>query len=980
MTKTAKEEFFHQIFAEGEIIELYEGEKIFLQDSRAVYWIENGELDLFGTESKESSFPFTEFLAGFGISEVLFSFPQKENMKVFAAALKPAKLYKLDAETFEGRIKNFLKKSAPLVSAIDNWIYKLCQNSQRYVSDVEEVLWSKDAMLELKKDEVRKVYHDIWQRKSHKVFWVRAEEGKVHINWHVESPLEASSSPLPIPEGFALFAEEDAKLSFALTEEVLGKEDFWQGLEKIHTLIFKDIHYDKEQKEKQQNRQYQLSRDLEEKSVLNASYSLASLLRQDKFILASKFAGSALVKAFQIIAKDMGEAASVPEEKELKEKSIAQTIQKISDYSEIPYRKVSLQEGFWKKDAGRFMAFWGKEQKPVALLPYKSGYQVVDPDLEKPKTLDKKVFSQLATQAYCFYRPLPEKPFGRDLLRFCIAGQGRDILIILFVSVFSALLSLYTPFAMEWIFDKAIPDKSFSLLYQIAFGFLAATISISIFHMTRDYAVLRLEGKIGNKLQAAVWDRLLKIGMPFFRSSTTGDLFQRASAIDEMRESIGGAALTTLISGPFSLFYLAVMFYHSALLSLLSLIPIVLGIIVYTIGMLATVNLKYKIYNQQGKIYSFLVEVLRGVGKIRTAHAENRTFARWAEAFAQKKKNELTIAKIDNWLRVSRVIFSGAAIIFIYFFVIHFMTEALKEGKVFLSIGKFLSFSMAFGAFSAAVFSFSITLIHVIGDVIPLWRRAKNILKEPLRPRKMTVPKIRGNITLDKIYFRYDKNSPMLLNDISLTIPSGKFAAFVGASGCGKSTLIRLLLGFEAPEKGKIYYDGMDLERLDLPSLRRQIGVVLQNGSILEGSLRENITCGRDYSDEEIVRTLDLCGFSEDLDALPMGLETMMPVGGTTLSGGQRQRVMIARALIGKPKILILDEATSALDNKTQELVKENIDRQSMTRIVIAHRLSTIVNADIIYVIENGRIVQSGTFNTLKSQSGYFRTLIERQM
>ena len=273
------------------------------------------------------------------------------------------------------------------------------------------------------------------------------------------------------------------------------------------------------------------------------------------------------------------------------------------------------------------------------------------------------------------------------------------------------------------------------------------------------------------------------------------------------------------------------------------------------------------------------------------------------------------------------------------------------------------------------------TLSQVAGKVVPLWRRARTILEqEPeITESHDPVGRLTGRVQLDHISFRYGKDQPQLLKDISLEIQPGQFAALVGSSGCGKSTLVKLLLGFETPETGKISYDSHDLSTLDLVALRQQIGVVLQDGAILGGTIRDNVTCGRKFTDEEIKQTLEFCGFADELEGLPMGLDTILPNGGGTLSGGQRQRLMIARAVMAKPSVLIFDEATSALDNETQELVSRNIDRLNATRIVIAHRLSTIQNADVIFLLHQGEILDQGTYEELMQRSAFFQTLVKRQ-
>jgi ATP-binding cassette subfamily C protein len=228
--------------------------------------------------------------------------------------------------------------------------------------------------------------------------------------------------------------------------------------------------------------------------------------------------------------------------------------------------------------------------------------------------------------------------------------------------------------------------------------------------------------------------------------------------------------------------------------------------------------------------------------------------------------------------------------------------------------------------------------------------------------------------------FRYAADGPIILSDISLDVAPGEFVALVGTSGSGKSTLLRLLLGFEQPEAGGILFDGQSLASLDAPALRRQMGVVMQNAQLMPRSLFENIVGTGGGTLDDAWEAATRVGLAEDIRRMPMGMHTMILEGGGALSGGQMQRLMIARAIVGHPKILLLDEATSALDNRTQAVVTESLDRLRVTRIVVAHRLSTVVHADRIYVFEGGKIIEQGSFAQLIQANGHFAHLAERQM
>ena len=267
-------------------------------------------------------------------------------------------------------------------------------------------------------------------------------------------------------------------------------------------------------------------------------------------------------------------------------------------------------------------------------------------------------------------------------------------------------------------------------------------------------------------------------------------------------------------------------------------------------------------------------------------------------------------------------------------------------------------------------------------SVIPTYERALPILDSiaEVNESKTHPGVLSGNIEVNQLHFRYDPEGPYILRDFNLKIGAGEFVALVGGSGSGKSTLLRLLLGFEQASQGAIYYDNKNLSDLDVVALRRQLGVVLQNGQLMTGDIFSNITGSSLMSQEDAWIAAESAGVADDIRSMPMGMFTMVSEGGSTLSGGQRQRIMIARAIAHRPRILFFDEATSALDNHTQSLVTESLDRLNATRIVIAHRLSTVMNADRIIVMESGRIVEMGTYEQLMLTNGSFAELARRQM
>jgi ATP-binding cassette subfamily C protein len=308
-------------------------------------------------------------------------------------------------------------------------------------------------------------------------------------------------------------------------------------------------------------------------------------------------------------------------------------------------------------------------------------------------------------------------------------------------------------------------------------------------------------------------------------------------------------------------------------------------------------------------------------------------------------------------------------------------SRLVADGVVSLSTGAFLAFHAAFFQFLAAALALSSAAGSVLG-IVPLFERARPILETlpETSAAKGEPGALTGNIEISHAFFRYRADTPLVLRDLSLSVRPGEFVALVGASGCGKSTLFRLLLGFERLDSGAIHFDGQDLAGMNPQAVRRQIGVVLQNGQLQTGDIFENIAGTRPLTMDDAWAAARLAGLEDDIRAMPMGMHTVISEGGGGLSGGQRQRLMIARAIASRPRILLFDEATSALDNLTQAIVSRSLEQLQATRIVIAHRLSTVVKADRIFVLEAGRVVESGSYAELIAQEGLFAKLAQRQL
>lgn len=651
-------------------------------------------------------------------------------------------------------------------------------------------------------------------------------------------------------------------------------------------------------------------------------------------------------------------------------------LEAIARASRMRVRQVLLKGRWWRTDNGPLLAFRAEERAPVALLQTSPNqYTLIDPADGMRVGVSEQIAESLAPVAVQLYRPLPAYPLGgRELLRFCMPAARRDLLALLVLSLLGALLALLPPLAIEYLVQTLIPAGQRSEVVLAGMALAAAAIAAALFEGARNMALLRLEGRIDVQLQAAIWDRLLSLPPAFFRDYQPGDLGNRALSISAMRQTLSTTALNTVLSGVFSLSSIALLFRYDATLALTVLGALMLFALVVGLAGLVLLGYQRRLRTQQGELAGLVLGLVLALAKLRVAGAERRAFQRWTTLFVGQAQLAYRLGRVGNLLRLWYGVFPLLVTLLVY-------TLAAPGGTPRLPIASFLAFTAALAQVLAAVTSLSSRLLHAT-SAVPDYERATPILKATpeIDEHGQHPGVLHGAIALKEVSFRYGADGPLILDNISLDIPAGACVALVGPSGSGKSTLLRLLLGFERPTAGQVCYDGHDLRTLDVREVRRQLGVVLQNGGLASDDLLRNIIGSAPLSPDDAWEAARLVGLDGDIAQMPMGMYTLVDEGGNTLSGGQRQRVLLARAMVRRPPIMLLDEATSALDNVGQQLVTESLSRIKATRVIIAHRLSTIMDADRIYVLVGGRLVQQGSYAELIQQEGPFSVLARRQL
>ncbi len=640
----------------------------------------------------------------------------------------------------------------------------------------------------------------------------------------------------------------------------------------------------------------------------------------------------------------------------------------------IMRRAVTLTKGWYKDAIGAMIGLRKSDGKIVAFIPTGiSGYSYIDPDTGSKVRMNRKAEELFERDAMIFYKPFPLKKMGiKDLLQYIIqALSTADFALIAGAALMVTLIGLLTPKINNIIFSYIVEYRSMQLLVAITIFLATVLISSHILTVIKEIISTRIVTKMNITVQVATMMRVLSLPVKFFKDYSAGELSSRTQTINALCEMLVTNVLQTGLTSLFSLIYISQIFAYAPALVLPAVLVIVSTVVVSLIAALMQMKISIKQLKLSSEESGITFALISGIQKIKLSGAEKRAFARWADKYskqAQLTYNPPLFIDINKVITTMITLFGTIAM---YYFAV----------VSNVSVADYFAFNTAYGMVSGAFMGLAGVALD-IAKIKPVMNMIKPILEEvpEVSEGKSVVTRLSGGIDINNVTFGYDESMPPILDDISLKIKPGQYVAIVGTTGCGKSTLMRIMLGFEIPKKGSVYFDGKDLNTIDLRSLRKKIGVVMQNGRLFEGDLYSNITISApELTMDDAWEAAELSGMADDIRNMPMGMNTMVSEGGGGISGGQRQRLMISRAIAPRPRILMFDEATSALDNLTQKKVSESLDNLKCTRIVIAHRLSTIKQCDRIIVLNKGKIIEDGTYDELIEQNGFFAELVERQ-
>ena len=822
-------------------------------------------------------------------------------------------------------------------------------------------------------------------------FWAQVESGVLELyarDGDESLTIVPDDGLVPLPMGSHFTAKGESKIHILGVAEAIAVLDPMSVLDTLADWMESALLQLARQDSEASERRCRFEAALDESERIETESGFADvgrLVPNDADQMGS--VGDELVDALRVVAFKSG----IKSETDRYDYSSGKPHKVLDDFARvnhIQYRKVTLAGKWYRAENGPLVA-WTSDGDPVALIPKGSRYsaQVFQPGQAKREQRVTAGFAkQLDPVAFMFYRPLPDKQVGLlDLIRFLLPSMKSDIVFAILLSAVVAILNLSVPIALSFLKDDLIVDSEREGLFYLGLGLAAIAAGVVCFKVVQHICISRMETRMTYDLLSGLVDRLVRLPARFFRTYSTGDLAQRISAIQQVRSAITSMTMTTMSTFLFSSIYIAFLFYYNVWIAVITIIFVIILIAMDWLGALFDMYCQRRIQKLQGRLSGWLFQLLGGVSVLRTFNSEQRGMMQWMRPFQHHEAWVYREGIASNIRRLLGTVISVVYIagVYVLFYALYIEYQAmLAVGPTQsairidpITIGDFLAINATIGMATTSARAFGTTLIP-LATVKPAWDRVKpmlNMMPESTGDSAVP-PKLGGHLEACDLDFTYPGADQPTLDAINLEVKPSEFIAITGPTGCGKSTLLRLLIGLETPDAGEIYYDNSSLKDFDVTLIRRQCGVVLQDGKLFPGDIKTNILGASGLPLELAWKASELAGVADTIRSMPMGMYTM--ANESTIGVALKQRLLIARALVGSPRILFMDEATSSLDVESQKNLTDSIDALGMTRIVIAHRLSTIRRADRIYVMEEGRIVQVGSYEELVDQDGLFKKLV----
>ena len=952
-----------------------------LLDLESIYLVERGHIDLFATviDDKGRTRTRKPFIARIAAGNVFMATRPIQGRTLggedFLLAFLAAP--SLNSSLLQGKREQFLSREnfdLTSVTLIDDWVLRTSEFFVRRGSPPPR----DTLLLESDPDIPYEARCDVSAHHL-EILWVQADRA-VDFVGRPEYEL-APGEVLPLSEYLWLFLREDTKISAQHTPGAILADTMWPALDRYNGLILRfaeRIWTEEQQKEDSEAVQDRTDKTSLREAMVGDLSGVLGVTDRTAAIVRASFR-TPLRRAAAIVAESVGaQLADAPAPVVGVDELDA--LGPLVAPSGIRTRRIGLTPGWERRDGPSFVGLvHDTEPHPVAVVNRGAGaYEMFDAVTRETARVDRRRAESIDSEAVMFYPPLdPAVDSGMAAVMTSLRGRGRDILQVLLAGAGAALIALLTPILTGELLAEIVPRVDIPMWTAALGALLLGAFATSAVSIVGAFSMLRIEARIDETLQASVWSRLLSLPQPFFKRYLAGDLADRANGVSAVRQLLTGATGASLVSGIFSIFSYLLLFYYSWELALWTAAAV--AVLAFASWFFSTRQIRHHraALAAQGTIDGLVFQLIIGLSKIRQAGVELHALRRWSERYVEQKREHLSARRWGAGQLTFNALFVPLTQLAVSALIWYSLIEG--ESDPSFTIADFLSFNAAFGQFLTGATGLTVTWTTVI-TILPLFERVQPILEtQPESLRGKVLPDLAGQIECANVSFRYPSASSHVLRNVSFQIRPGDFVAFVGSSGSGKSTLFRLLLGFERPTAGSILFDGHDLLSLDLSALRRHLGVVLQNGQHMPTSIIDIISGEVPLAYEEAWDVVRAVGLDEHIESLPMGMHTNISEGGIGLSGGQRQCLLLARALARKSRVLLLDEPTAMLDNRRQDAVRATLRKLNVTRVIIAHRLSTVIDVDRVYVMQDGRIVETGRYQDLIKRGGVLSELARRQ-